>query len=148
MSSPFSFRVAPNASEAASTLPPCSWKISAAQAPTLPKPCFHNGAVSIITLSTGNLMMGPVLHGVMLIAMAVPCAFMCRQSHAVHLHMAKCITRTPEVAVQCLRLLLHSVQVIIITSRCCQRSRFWAKGMATLTMPCLVVHNELMHPTL
>lgn len=57
-----SFLVAPNASEAASTLPPCSWKISAAQAPTLPKPCACNVAVSIITLNTGKMMMGPLLH--------------------------------------------------------------------------------------
>ncbi len=98
-----SFLVAPNASEAASTLPPCSWKISAAQAPTLPKPCACNVAVSIITLNTGKMMMGPLLHEVMLTTTAVLWAFMCRQSHAAHLHSAKCIICTQEVAAQFLR---------------------------------------------
>ena len=44
MSRPFSLWMAPKASDTATTFPPCSWKISEAQAPTLPKPCgeaFH-----------------------------------------------------------------------------------------------------------
>ena len=38
MSRPFSLKMALLASDTASTLPPCSSKISAAHAPTLPKP--------------------------------------------------------------------------------------------------------------
>ena len=123
MSSPFSFRVAPNASEAASTLPPCSWKISAAQAPTLPNPCFHHAAVKKNTLHTGKQMMRNLLHEVILTIMAVLWAFMCQQSHAAHLHSAKCVIRTHEVAAQSVVQGRQSVAAAaalgISTAQCC-----------------------------